>query len=171
CVAARGPSSPDNTRSADFTIDKNNIGPRAGLSWSLDERATTVLRASTGLMYEPPLLDFYDNAILINGAPISYTVSLTGTSAGAPAFPNSLASTPPGFVLPRQSISAVSPDFRTQSAWLTNVQLERAVRSDVAVAVGYVNSIGRDLPVQMDENLIPTRATVGKGPPIHSTAL
>ena len=162
---------PANTRSADFTIDKNNIGPRAGLSWSLDERATTVLRASAGLMYEPPLLDFYDNAILNNGDPISYTVSLNGTSAGAPAFPNSLASTPPGFVLPRQSISAVSPDFRTQSAWLTNVQLERAVRSDVAVAVGYVNSIGRDLPVQMDENLIPTGATLADGRPIYSTAV
>ena len=64
-----------NPCSSDFTIDKNNIAPRAGLSWSLDERATTVLRASTGLMYEPPLLDFYDNAILNNGDPVSYTVS------------------------------------------------------------------------------------------------
>jgi hypothetical protein len=160
-----------NTRSADFTIDKNNIAPRAGLSWSLDDRATTVLRASTGLMYEPPLLDFYDNAILNNGDPISYTVSVNGTTAGAPPFPNSLASAPPGFVLPRQSISAMSPDFRTQSAWLTNVQLERAVRSDIAVAVGYVNSTGRNLPVQIDENLIPTGATLADGRPIYSTTV
>jgi hypothetical protein len=122
-------------------------------------------------MYEPPLLDFYDNAILNNGDPASYTVSVSGTSAGAPPFPNSLASTPPGFVLPRQSISAVSPDFRTQSAWLTNVQIERALRTDIAVAVGYVNSVGRNLPVLLDANLVPTGATLGDGRPIFSTAV
>ena len=141
---------------SDFAIDKNNFAPRAGFSWSLDSSARTVLRASTGLMYEPPLLDFYDNAILNNGDPASYTVQMAGTSAGAPAFPGSLANVPAGFVLPRQSITAVDPDFTTQSAWLTNVQVERAVRNDMSVAVGYVNSIGRNLPVLMDVNLIPT---------------
>ncbi len=86
-----------NPYSQDFTIDKNNLAPRAGFSWSLDERATTVLRASMGLMYEPPLIDFYDNAILSNGDPRSYTVTVAGTAAGAPAFPTSLANVPPGF--------------------------------------------------------------------------
>ena len=160
-----------NPLSRDFTIDKNNVAPRAGFSWSLDDRATTVVRASTGLMYEPPLLDFYDNAILNNGDPTSYTVSVNGTPTGAPAFPNSLASAPAGFVLPRQSITAVGADFRTQSAWLTNLQIERAVRNDVAVAVGYVNSIGRNLPVLMDENLVPTGQSLADGRPIYSTTV
>ena len=69
-----------NPFSNDFTIDKNNLAPRAGLSWSLDNQARTVLRASTGLMFEPPLLDFYDNAILNNGDPISYTATVAGTT-------------------------------------------------------------------------------------------
>jgi hypothetical protein len=154
-----------------FTVDKNNWAPRAGLSWSMDERAHTVLRASTGLMYEPPLLDFYDNAILNNGDPRSYTVQLTGTSAGAPAFPSSLANTPAGFALPRQSINAVDPDFASQSAWLTNVELERALGANMSVAVGYVNSIGRQLPVLMDVNLVPTGGTLPDGRPIFSTAV
>jgi len=160
-----------NPYSQDFTIDKNNWGPRAGVSWSLDSQARTVLRASTGLMYEPPLLDFYDNAILNNGDPRSYTVQLNGTSSGAPAFPASLANAPAGFVLPRQSITAVDPAFRTQSAWLTNVQLERAIASELSVAVGYVNSIGRQLPVLMDVNLIPTGNLLPDGRPIFSTAV
>ena len=160
-----------NPYSQDFRIDKNNWGPRAGLSWSLDDQGRTVLRASTGLMYEPPLLDFYDNAILSNGDPRSYTVQLAGTSSGAPAFPASLANTPPGFVLPRQSITAVDFGFRTQSAWLTNVQLERALTSDLSVAAGYVNSTGRALPVLMDVNLIPTGGTLPDGRPIFSTAV
>jgi Carboxypeptidase regulatory-like domain/TonB dependent receptor-like, beta-barrel len=159
-----------NPYSREFTIDKNNIAPRAGFSWSLDSRATTVLRASIGLMYEPPLLDFYDNAILNNGDPASYTVTVQGTGDNAPAFPNSLASAA-GFTLPRQSITAVSSDFRTQSAWLTNVQVERALLSDVAVAVGYVNAIGRNLPVLLDANLLPSGRTIADGRPIYTAAV
>ena len=160
-----------NPYSQDFTIDKNNFAPRAGFSWSLDESATTVLRASMGMMYEPPLIDFYDNAILNNGDPRAYTVSVSGTSTGAPPFPTSLANVPPGFALPRQSITAVDQEFASQYAWLTNVQVERAIRSDMSVAVGYVNSIGRNLPVLMDVNMIPTGQTLGDGRPVYSTTV
>jgi Carboxypeptidase regulatory-like domain/TonB dependent receptor len=160
-----------NPYSQNFAIDKNNVGPRAGLSWAVDSAAKTVVRASTGLMYEPPLLDFYDNSILNNGDPASYTVTVSGTSAGAPPFPTSLANVPAGFVLPRQSINAVDPKFRTQSAWLSNVQVERALRNDLAVSAGYVNSIGRHLPLLLDVNLIPTGATLPDGRPIFSTAV
>jgi Carboxypeptidase regulatory-like domain/TonB dependent receptor len=159
----------DNPLSQDFTVDKNNFAPRAGLSWAIDPSGRTVVRASVGLMYEPPLLDFYDNAILNNGDPANFTVSVSGTSAGAPPFPASLADLPPTFVLPRQSITAVDPDFRSQSAWLSNVQVERALRGDLAVSVGYVNSIGRNLPVLIDTNLIPTGNTLPDGRPIYST--
>src|SRR5262249_19517512 len=40
-----------NQYSQNFTVDKNNFGPRAGLSWALDQQAKTVVRASVGLMY------------------------------------------------------------------------------------------------------------------------
>ena len=160
-----------NKYSQDFTIDKNNFGPRAGLSWAVDPSARTVVRASTGLMYEPPLLDFYDGAILNNGDPASFTVTVSGTSAGAPAFPTSLANVPPSFVLPRQSITVMDPDFKTQSAWLSNVQIERALNNDLAVSAGYVNSIGRNLPLLIDVNLIPTAATLPDGRPIYSTTV
>ena len=160
-----------NPYSQDFTIDKNNFAPRVGVSWSVDQQARTVVRASTGLMYEPPLLDFYDNSILSNGDPKSYDVGpVLPTAAGAPAFPASLASPPPGFVLPKQSINAVDPSFKTQSAWLSNVQVERALGNDLAVTVGYVNSIGRNLPVLIDINLVPFGQALSDGRPIFSTA-
>jgi hypothetical protein len=160
-----------NPYSQDFTIDKNNFAPRVGLSWSVDSAARTVVRASTGLMYEPPLLDFYDNAILSNGDPASFSVTVAGNAAGAPPFPTSLANVPSTFVLPRQNVTAVDPEFRSQSAWLSNVQVERAIGSDMSVSVGYVNSIGRNLPVLMDVNLIPTGATLPDGRPIYSTTV
>lgn len=160
-----------NPYSASFTIDKNNIGPRAGLSWTLDNSGQTVLRASTGKMFEPPLLDFYDNAILNNGDPLRYNVSVAGSATNAPPFPTGLGGLPIGFALPRQSITAVDTNFKTQSAWLSNIQLERALNSDLSVAVGYVNSSGQNLPVLMDVNLIATGNTLADGRPIYSTTV
>jgi hypothetical protein len=159
-----------NPYSQHFTIDKNNIAPRVGFSWALDRNATTVVRASAGLMYEPPLLDFYDNAILSNGDPRSFTVTVRPGDAGAPAFPASLASAP-AVTLPVQSVIAVDGEFRTQSAWLTNVQVERALRKDTSVAIGYVNSVGRKLPVLIDVNRVPSGQTLADGRPIYSTVL
>jgi hypothetical protein len=160
-----------NPYSQNFTVDKNNVGPRAGVSWALDQNAQTVVRASVGLMYEPPLLNFYDNAILSNGDPKSYNVGpVLPTAAGAPAFPATLAAPPPGFILPKQTINAVDPAFKTQSAWLSNIQVERALTTDIAVTVGYVNSVGRNLPVLMDVNLVPSGSTLPDGRPIFSSA-
>jgi hypothetical protein len=160
-----------NPRSAKFKVDKNNFAPRAGFSWSLDARAKTVLRASSGIMYEPPLINFYEDAIQRNGDPRTISLSVSPTSVGAPAFPGTLANLPSGFTLPTQSIVAMDQDFSTQYTILSNVQLEREVMSDVAVAIGYVNSIGRNLPVLVDVNLIPTGATLADGRPIYSTAV
>ena len=160
-----------NPYSQNFAIDKNNFGPRAGLAWAVDSAARTVVRASIGLMYEPPLLDFYDNAILNNGDPKSYNVGpVLGSQTGAPAFPTSLASPPPGFVLPKQSINAVDQGFETQSAWLSNIQVERAINNDLAVTIGYVNSVGRNLPVLMDVNLVTSGDTLSDGRPIFTSA-
>jgi hypothetical protein len=160
-----------NPLSQSFNVDKNNFAPRIGLSWSLDKEAKTVLRASTGIMYEPPLLNLYEDAILRNGDPRSFSTTLNPTSAGAPAFPGTLANLPPGFALPTQSIAQVAADFSTQWALMTNVQIERALSRDLALSLGYVNSTGRDMPVLIDTNMIPTGRTLADGRPIYSTAV
>jgi len=99
---------------------------------------------------------------------LSYNVNVAGTQAGAPAFPTSLATATSGPVLVGQSITAVDPAFRTQSAWLSNVQVERALNVNTSVAVGYVNAIGRNLPVLMDVNLVPSSQALADGRPIFS---
>ncbi len=154
-----------------FAIDKNNWGPRAGLSWSLNDSGTAVLRASVGKMFDFPLLDFYDNSILNNGDPIRYNASVAGSAAGAPAFPANLANVPAGFALPRQSLTAVDPNFKSHESWLSNVQFERALGQNYSISAGYVNAIGRNLPVLIDINLIPTGATLGDGRLVYSTTV
>lgn len=151
----------------DFTVDKNNFGPRVGFSWSLDPEAKTVLRASTGIMYEPPLGAFYEQALQNAGTSKFLTAVVTPSQPGAPAYPGTLSSLPPG-VTPSRSIYAVSPDFKTQYAILSNVQLERGLTDDLSVGVGYVNSTGRNLPTRLNANVIPTGATLPDGRPIYS---
>ncbi len=162
---------PANPLSSEFKVDKNNFGPRAGFSWTLDRSARTVLRASSGIMYEPPLINFYEDAIQRNGDPRTLTATLNPTTAGAPPFPSTLNDLPPGFARPLQSIVAMDGDFSTQYTVLSNVQIERALSSDFAVSLGYVSSIGRNMPVLVDTNLIPTGLTLADGRPIFSTAV
>jgi hypothetical protein len=162
------PANPDSSK---FKVDKNNFAPRAGFSWTLDSSARTVLRASSGVMYEPPLLNFYEDAIQRNGDPRTLTATLSPTSLGAPAFPATLNDLPPGFTRPLQSIVAMDGDFSTQYTILSNVQLERALTNDFSVSLGYVNSLGRNMPILVDTNIVPTGQTLGDGRPIFSTAV
>ena len=153
--------------SRSFKVDKNNFAPRVGISWALDSAARTVLRASSGVMYETPLLMFYQDALFESGAPKLLTASVTPTQPGAPAFPGTLASLPPG-VTPSRSIRTIATEYDTQYAILSNVQLERALTNDMSATIGYVNSTGRSLPLVLNSNVIPTAARLGDGRPIYA---
>jgi hypothetical protein len=153
--------------SRSFRVDKNNFGPRVGFAWAFDGSSRTVLRGSTGIMYEPPLGMFYQDALQENGNPRLLTASLTPTQAGAPSFPNTITS---GGTASR-SIRTVSTDFDTQYALLSNFQLERALTPDLSVAVGYVNSTGRSLPLVLNSNVLPTGQLLPDGRPIYSRTI
>ncbi len=155
----------------EFAIDKNNWGPRLGLAWTLDDAGQTVVRASMGRMFEPPLLDFYDNAILNNGDPLRYNVSVAGSAVGAPAFPTSLASAPAGFVLPSQSLTAVDPEVR-DAAGVAHQRAGRARTDDRHLRGGGLRELGGAQPAGAGRReLIPTGATLGDGRPVYSTTV
>jgi len=155
--------------SRNFAIDKNNFGPRVGLAWSLDDK--TVLRASTGLMFDQPILASFEQSIQQNGLPARATVNLGPASAGAPAFPQTLNDLPPGFALPTQSIFTVSPDFKTGRTFQNNVQVERAFGTGYYASAGYVYVRGDQLPVVTNINLINPSGTLADGRPIYSAAV
>ena len=153
--------------SRSYSIDRNNIGPRLGVAWSLNEK--TVLRASTGLMYDQPLLAAYENAIQSNGVR-TYTVSISPTSAGAPAFPNPLVASG-AVALPTQSISSVDPAFKTMRTFQNNVQIDRAIGTNYSASVGFVYVRGSNLPVMNNINLINPVGALADGRPIYSTTV
>ena len=119
-------------------------------------------------MYEPPLGLFYENALLENGNPTIISLNLAPGQPGAPPYPAVLTGAPTG-VGASASIRTVNADFKTQHAMMSHVQVERALTSDLAVSVAYVNATGRSLPYIFNSNVIPTGATLPDGRPIYST--
>src|SRR5204862_3048464 len=131
--------------SQEFKDDTNNFGPRLGLAWTLGARKDQVIRASTGIMYDQPLLAVYENAIQQNGLPARTTYSLSGTSACAPAFPAVL-STGPGACAPAQSIFAPDPDLKLAYNIQNSAQSARGFGRSYNGSVGVVYNRGFNLP-------------------------
>jgi hypothetical protein len=149
----------------DFNIDKNNFGPRLGVAWSIDQ--DTVLRASTGLMFDQPILGGYEQALQLSGSPRAPIYSFNGTSAGAPAFPSAVTSG----TLSQQSPWAIDPAFQVAHTWQTNAQLERALGRDLTASIALMYAKGNQLPVVTDINLINPVGSLADGRPIYSTTV
>ena len=61
-----------------FNIDKNNLAPRVGFAWTVNP--STVVRASTGVMYDQPILGGYEQALQLSGSPKAPVYSFNGTA-------------------------------------------------------------------------------------------
>ena len=145
-----------------FNIDKNNFAPRFGFVYALREGTRPlVLRAGAGIYYEPPWTNMYTRALRENGDPKFYNIIFCGEYGVSscvqtplrPAFPNTFSGTrPPGVPLPPSDVTTVSPDFETMYAIHSNVQLEQAITNDLSMAIGFLHSGGRHIPVYRNIN-------------------
>jgi hypothetical protein len=164
-----------------FNVDKNNLAPRFGFAYALREGSRPlVLRGGAGIYFEPPLLEMYGRALLNNGTPTFFSLRFCGEAGGstcptdglAPAFPNTFSgSQPPGTSLPRQDVVTVSTDFVNMYAIHSNIQLEQALTDDLSLAVGYVHSGGRHIPVYRNINPINPIRQLADGRPVFSSAV
>jgi len=152
-------------QTSSFNTDTNNFGPRVGVAWSLDPE--TVVRASTGLMFDQPILGGYEQALQLSGSPRAPVYTFSGTSAGAPAFPSSVTTG----TISQQSPWAVDPAFQVAHTWQYNAQIERAFAHDFTAFAGFMYAKGNQLPVVTDVNLINPVGTLADGRPIYSAAV
>lgn len=159
-----------------FNVDTNNFAPRLGVVYALREgNHPTILRAGAGSYYDQPMLAMYQRALQNNGSPRYFSFSFGGNTNGttipspnAPAFPNTFSgSLPAGSVLLPQNIDTIVPDFENMYALHWNIQLEQAITNDLSLALGYVHSRGRHIPVYRSANLIPIRF-LADGRPVFS---
>lgn len=147
-----------------FNTDRNNFGPRIGVAWSADTK--TVVRASTGIMYDQAILGGYEQALQLSGSPRAPAYTFSGTTPGAPAFP---ASASVAGTLSQQSPWAIDPAFEVAHTWQSNVQIERAFGGEMTASVGFMYAKGNQLPVVTDVNLINPIGALADGRPIYST--
>jgi hypothetical protein len=123
------------------------------------------------MYYDTPQTDIYRRAILNNGTGRFVNFTLTPTATGSPAFPTTLGGLPPGAALPRQSIDAVAPDFDTMYAIHTNLQAEQGITNDLSVTVGFIQSLGRHIPVYRNINPINPTGKLADGRPVFSSTV
>ena len=147
-----------------FNTDRNNFGPRLGVAWSVNDK--TVLRGSTGIMYDQPILGGYEQALQLSGSPRAPVCTLNGTSAGAPPFPNNCGS---GTARAVQSPWSIDPEFIVAHTWQTNAQFERSIGKEMSASVSLMYAKGSNLPVVTNINPINPIGTLGDGRPIYST--
>ena len=91
---------------ADAPFEYSRSFGRTGTTWRHGwavavGHGKTVVRASAGIFYDPFQTDLYRRALLNNGTPAFFAISLTPQIPFAPAFPNVLSGIPQG--VPRHS--------------------------------------------------------------------
>src|SRR5262249_16195239 len=135
---------------------------RVGVAWSLDPK--TVLRASTGIMFDQPILGGYEQALQLSGSPRAPVYTFSGTAAGAPSFPGGVTS---GTVA-QQSPGAVNSGFQVAHTWQSNAQVERVLGHDFTGSISVMYAKGTQLPVVNDVNLINPTGVLADGRPIFN---
>jgi hypothetical protein len=164
-VPPSAPSSAPFAFSRNFRTDKNNFAPRLGVAVGLGK---WVARASGGIFYDAFQTDQYRRAILNNGTPGFFSVSLKPTSTLAPSFPTVFAGIPSGFTLPLQDITTVDPGFSTLYSINGNFSVSRELTSTLGFTATYLYTRGNRLPVYRNINLTPGGSTLADGRPIYT---
>ena len=138
--------------SSTFNRDLNNIAPRVGFAWTLDPK--TVIRGSTGINYDQPLLAIIETAYTNSGLAARTTgFNLGPTSPFAPNFPGDLSTIPSNVVQISSTVQGMAPDFVTAKTWQNNITIERQLGESYSLSIGVRHSRGYDLPVINDVNL------------------
>lgn len=137
--------------------DWNNLAPRVGVTWTLRGSQRHQIRGGYGIFYERIPFAVYSDTVF-NG-PDGGAVAVTfapGTPFAPPAFPNGFPadalSNLPVSQLPPRNVQVFDP--RLRSPWTEQVSVGHvwSVTADLAVAVDYVHSRGRNLIRRIDSN-------------------
>jgi len=144
--------------------DTNNVSPRIGLAWSPFESRRTIVRASAGVFYDRVPLRALANALMSAGNTTDvtqlrqYSVSLSPTQTGAPAFPAILNAAIPLVTLP----NLTTMDHKLQNAYSRQFssEIEHQLGERLTVGAGYQYLKGDHLLMAINQN-VPTCVAAG----------
>lgn len=148
-------TNPDYAATGRIPTDKNNVAPRIGFAYALNDDKT-VVRGGYGVFYARYPGGLINTFFLENGV-YQRQFTLTGTVpadlAVGPVFPNRLASldrTPPAQTL---DITLAADNFRTPYTQQADIGIERQLTRDLGLTVSYIWSRGLLLPTVQDVNI------------------
>jgi outer membrane receptor protein involved in Fe transport len=137
--------------------DKNNFGPRVGLSWDPYGTGRTVVRAGYGMYYGRILNGVILNAYEAAGSPNGqYTIpSVFGGAPNgttAPAFPNII---PNNGTYSTPSVDYFAKNFQNPQIHEFDLSVQRELGHGNYLTVDYMGALGRELPNFLNVNLNP----------------
>ncbi len=150
-----------------FRTPSKDFAPRLGLAWSVTPK--TVVRASSGIFFEPVPTNLWYNTFINSGNPQAYSASVSSSSALAPKFPAVLTLSP-GAVPPSADITTITPNFRNAYTINSSIQITQQITPNDALTVGYVNTGARELTYLRNLNLINPTSFLADGRPVYSSA-
>lgn len=136
------------SRTGNINTDYSAWGPRVGFAWTPEPR--TVLRGGVGFFYEPQG-NFATNIRQFRQPPFGFQVNVPINVNAVPAnrladgFPTVVASPDLLTGPPIYTLRGVSPDYRNGRVMQFNLSVQRELRSDMVMTVGFVGSLGRHL--------------------------
>lgn len=156
---------------SDYPVDRNNVSPRLGATWALDDAGTSLIRGGWGLFYQKTPFSFF-TAITSSGVfSDSFTVTYpennidAGPSAGRLPTDPFLVNGPvvnrtllnqrfrPGATQRNTgTVQFDNPDRHLPYSQQFSVGFEKELAGDFAVTADYVHSAQRDLYMRRDLN-------------------
>jgi hypothetical protein len=170
---------------SDYPVDTNNISPRVGLTYALDDEGRSVVRGGVGLFYQKtpfgPLGNFMSNGVFADSFNVLFPANGVdpGPSQGrlptdpflvnGPVVNRTLLNQqfPPG--TQARNLGDVfldNPDRKSAHARQYTVGYERQVFGDMAVTIDYVRSENVDQLMRKNLNP-PTRVSTGRTAPVR----
>jgi len=131
--------------------DTNNISPRVGFAYRLDDQNRTVLRGGLGLFYPTQAAQGIRDAL--SRAPFRYSVT-RDNPVYTQAFSTGTLVTSPSF-----GVNGVDVDLESAEVLQYNMTLERELPGTLGVRATYMGSRLRKLLVNRDINTLPPSTT------------
>jgi len=148
---------PDLPATSRINVDRNNFGPRLGLSWDPFKKQTTVIRAGAGMYYGRTQNSTIVNLMNNNGQRFK-VYSFIPSTPGSPVFPSVLTEVPTGAAGRPDALYAAA-DFANPLIYQMEFSVEQELFKDFTLNAVYMASRGQRMPVFRDTNLFPPSRT------------
>ncbi len=137
-----------------FPSDRKDFGPRLGFAWDLTRDGKTIVRAGYGIFYGRIINSTIANAITNTGVPSSAQLAFffLPSFAGAPTYPNVLA-TAPALANFTPQVIQFAPNTGNPMVHEFDVDFQRQIATNTVLSISYLGSLGGNLPRFVDTNL------------------